>query len=144
MSKLNPPTSLWEETARTIVVVDDDVENGELLRTVIETETPYSAVLIRTAEETLQRLEELVELKPALFILDFYLPSMTGVELYDHLRSHKKLAHLPALLLTGIRYDEQFMRTLSVRKLEMLEKPFDLDALLNRIEQIIEQRTHLL
>lgn len=146
MQQLDSPLPFEKEEAADgiIVVVEDDEACGEMLHEVIETQTPYQAVIIHTAEVALQHLEELGELRPALFLLDCHLLSMTGIELYDRLHAHQKLARVPALLLTGARPNEPFMQALAVRHLEVLEKPFDLDALLDCIEQLIERGTHLL
>jgi DNA-binding response OmpR family regulator len=54
--------------AKTILIVEDDVGIGELLKQVISAETPYVCVL---AMDGFQALKEVRTLKPNLFILDY-------------------------------------------------------------------------
>ena len=126
-----------------IVVVEDDIDTAQMIREVIETGTPYQALLFQTPDEALRHLEELAGLKPVLFLLDFALPQMTGVELYDRLHAHQRLASVPALFLSAARENRSFAQAMVVRHVEVLEKPFDLDALYRCIDYLIEQGRHL-
>lgn len=126
-----------------IVVVEDDLETAQMIRDVIETGTPYQALLLQTPDEALRHLEDLAQLKPLLFLLDFTLPAMSGVELYDRLRAQQQLASVPALFLSAVKGNRSFEQAVAVRQLEVLEKPFDLEALYHWIDHLIEQERHL-
>jgi CheY-like chemotaxis protein len=106
-----------------IVVVEDDLDTALMLREVIEAGTPYQALLLQTPGEALQHLEALAKLKPALFLLDYDLPQMTGVELYDRLHAHQQLASVPAFFLSAVKENGSFKQALAARHVEVLEKP---------------------
>jgi len=73
--------------------------------------------------------------KPQLFLLDYYLPDMNGIVLYDRLHVRKELETVPALM-TGA-YLEAAADDIKQRGLPALEKPFELDEFLSIIESIV-------
>ena len=75
----------------TILIVDDDEGIREMLISLIETETPYYPLAFRSADETLQCMTRIIEAKPILFILDYRLLTMSGIDLYDRLHHHSRI-----------------------------------------------------
>ena len=124
-----------EAPRQVILVVEDDESIRELLSVCIETETPYRVLSMESAEETLQRIEEIKAARPILFILDYFLPTMTAFHLYDRLHILKELAPVPALILTAASPNLGIDAAVAERELAMLAKPFDVDELLDCIEQ---------
>ena len=59
---------------KTVLIVEDDDEIGRLLVLLLSQETPYHVCLVHSAKEALWVVQEV---KPALFLFDYYLPSMT-------------------------------------------------------------------
>ena len=72
---------------------------------------------------------------PDLFILDYVLPSMNGIELYDHLHINIELASIPAMLITANRHIPQ--QQIQQRRLITFLKPLDLEVFLATIETIL-------
>jgi DNA-binding NtrC family response regulator len=113
-----------------ILVVEDDTAVGELLLLALARETSYQPLLVSTEQEVLRAVQEV---KPALFLLDYQLPQMTGIELYDDLHARTELATVPAIVMSAnLPY-----RELQERHLVGVEKPFDLDDLLQTIERVL-------
>src|SRR6202011_5250868 len=82
---------------KTILVVEDDDDLAELIMEVIQEarvqDKPlYKPVLV---SDRLQALEISGRIKPQLFLLDYYLPRMNGLELYDRLHAMEGLEHTP-------------------------------------------------
>ncbi len=127
-----------ERSWGTILIVEDDESNRELLISVIETETPYKPFVVGSGYQTLHHIKQIIEAKPLLFILDYRLPSMTGFDLYDCLHSYTELAQQPAIMLTAMNRDEQIEQAAAQRHIEVLAKPFDLEDLVRCIEQTIQ------
>ncbi len=75
------------------------------------------------------------EIKPDLFLLDYHLPSMDGIELYDHLHATKGLEQIPAILLSA----NLPRKELEKRKMVGVRKPFELDTLLNTIAKAFDE-----
>ena len=73
--------------------------------------------------------------KPDIFVLDYGLPGMNGIELYDRLHLNQELASIPAILITANRYLPQ--EQIRQRQLITFMKPFELDSFLDTIETLL-------
>ena len=118
-----------QEATKTILVVEDDVAIVSFLVAVIEQETPYRAVV---ATESYAALELVRHFLPDLLLLDYRLPGMNGIELYDRLN---EVAPIPAILMTATRQLPQ--QQLQQRQLIAFRKPFELDVFLATIETFL-------
>ncbi len=116
--------------ASTILIVEDDVNIGKFLIEVIQQETPYQFVLASDGFEALQIAEKI---KPRLLILNYHLPHMNGIELYDRLHAIKELEHIPAIMVSAVLPEQEVKQ----RSIIGIKKPFDLGTLLNTIEGLL-------
>ncbi len=113
-----------------IMVVEDDIDIGDIIVSTIEDETPYHATLCSDAFEALKTVRSL---KPNLFVLDYNLPGMNGLELYDKLQELPALRPIPTLMMSA-----NFPRgELEKRNLPCIHKPFDINDLLNKISALV-------
>ena len=119
---------------KTVFIVEDDEAIGTLLVQVIEQETSYQAVL---APDGFQALKMLRTVKPDVFILDYGLPGMNGLEFYDAIHAVKALEHLPVLIVSAEA--ARIQKEVKARQLSQLKKPFDLTDLLEAIEQLFSR-----
>src|SRR5712692_4698401 len=83
---------------KTILVVEDDVGIGSFLAQAISQETHHQALLVTVG---FQALKTVMDIKPSLFILDYQLPRMNGIELYDKLHTIEGLDAVPAILISA-------------------------------------------
>lgn len=118
-----------QKQASTILVVEDDPAIGAFLIEAITQETPYQLVLVTDSHKALQLVPEV---KPILFILNYQLPHMNGIELYDRLHSIEEVAHVPAIMVSAVLPKH----LLAQRKIVGISKPFDLGILLDTIAQL--------
>ena len=119
---------------KTVLIVEDDEAIGDLLVQAIEQETSYHAVL---ASDGFQALKMLRTVKPDLILLDYSLPGMNGLELYDTIHTVKALKHLPVLIVSA--ETARIQKEIKARQLLQLQKPFDLANLLQAIERLFSQ-----
>lgn len=119
-----------QATVKTILVIEDDANIGDVFMQAISQETSYMAVLATNAQEALTIVKTV---KPNLFILDYHLPNTNGLELYDQLHAMKELEHVPALMLSA-RLPRQ---ELQKRNIVGMHKPIDLDEFLQLIEKLL-------
>ncbi len=119
---------------KTVFIVEDDEAIGDLLVQAIEQETSYHAVL---ASDGFQALKMLRTVKPDLILLDYGLPGMNGLELYDTIHTVKALKHLPVLIVSA--ETARIQKEIKARQLPQLQKPFDLANLLQAIERLFSQ-----
>src|SRR5437667_1871869 len=105
MSNDQEPVSQEANTpVKTILIIEDDTAIGSFLVEAIEQETAHQALL---ATDGYQALKVVDDIKPGLFLIDYSLPYLNGLELYDRLHATKKLEHVPALMLSAICHWEE-------------------------------------
>jgi DNA-binding response OmpR family regulator len=115
-----------------ILLVEDDPNISAFLVEAIVQETPYRAIVASDSTTALQLVRHNT---PDLFVLDYGLPGMNGIELYDHLHLSQEFASIPAILITANRHIPQ--QQIQQRQLITFMKPFELDALLAAIETLL-------
>lgn len=116
---------------KTILLVEDDESIGEVLVQAILQETSFMALLVSNGFEALRAVQAI---RPHLFILDYQLPRMNGIELYDQLHTIPELANVPAIMISARLPRHELVR----RDILGMNKPLDLDEFL----QAIEDRIH--
>ena len=78
---------------------------------------------------------------PDVLLLDVMMPGKTGVEVLDVVRSDRRTAELPVLLITAATEEVVPPAALAHARVDMLLKPFRLNDLLSRLEtQVREYR----
>lgn len=123
--------------ASPILFVEDDEATREIFQDILEAETPYPTLTMRSAEETLHRLEEVKQAHPCLLLLDFHLSGMNALDLYDRLHATQELRDVPAVVLTAGTLSEQQQAALAARHIAICWKPFEVQDLLDCIERAI-------
>ena len=120
--------------AKTILVVEDDEDVWEFFMQALELETPYRSIL---AKDGFQALKIVQIIKPNLFVLDYQLPQMNGIELYDHLHATAGLEDIPALFMSANLPTYELKK----RRVYYLKKPVDLGELLQKIEELLADKS---
>jgi DNA-binding response OmpR family regulator len=120
--------------AGTIFVVEDDVLNGQLLVEVLMQESGHHALLLPDGFLAL-KLARFIQ--PILFIIDYYLPRMNGLVLYDRLHARKELKDVPAIIISAAL--EGHEDEIKQRGLVALSKPFDLGVFLAVVERLLKR-----
>lgn len=135
----NQKSSLSDgKRAGTVLLVEDDEDNAEFLRLVITTETHYDVLLMRSGRETLEHLEEIKVSNPVLFLLDYHLPPTNALDLYNQMHATTALMHVPTLIATAGHLSDELRQTFAQLSIQVLEKPFEIDTLLDYIKQAID------
>ncbi len=114
----------------TILVVEDDESTGEVLTLAILQETPYRPLLVRSGHDALDALQQN---QLNLLILDYRLPDITGIELYDRIQTINESKVIPTILMSATHPSED----IAPRDILLIEKPFELDILLDAIHTLL-------
>jgi DNA-binding NtrC family response regulator len=117
-------------TAKTILVVEDDAGIRDTLGEILQEETIHQIFLVQDGESCLKMLQTA---KPDLFLLDYRLPDTNGLELLDRIRRIKGYEQTPVVLMSASLSRENITRD----HLKYLRKPFDLDRLLQMVEETL-------
>lgn len=117
-------------SVKTILVVEDDVGIGSFLAQAISQETHHQALLVT---DGFQALKTVMDIKPSLFILDYQLPRMNGIELYDKLHAIMGLEAVPAILISARLPKAEIDK----RHIVGMNKPLELDEFLHTIEELL-------
>ena len=121
-----------QEPTNTILLVEDDSNISTFLVEAIAQETPYRAIVASDSHAALKLVRHFT---PCLYILDYGLPGMNGIELYDRLHLNHELAPIPAILITANSHIPQ--QQIRQRQLITFMKPFELDSFLDTIETLL-------
>lgn len=123
-----------ETNIKIILLVEDDEAISEFLVRLIEQETPYKALHVTDAAQALQAVSSI---KPSLLILDFQLPGINGLELFDRLHDIEGLEVVPTIMVSANFPSRKEMQQ---RQITFLKKPFDLSELLTAIEELFPRQ----
>lgn len=126
-------TTSNETRIQTILLVEDDVDIGEFIAQALNDETPYTVLHVADGARA---LDTVASVKPDLFILDYQLPGMNGIELHDRLHEIKALEKIPTLVISANVPPRKEMQQ---RQIAFLKKPFDLNDLFKFIEKLLAQ-----
>jgi two-component system alkaline phosphatase synthesis response regulator PhoP len=80
-----------------VLVIDDDIEIGKAIKSILEFDD-FEVVTAVNPEEGLQKA---LDLKPAVILLDLFLPGMNGFEVYKQLKNNERTTSIPVIIITG-------------------------------------------
>ncbi len=115
---------------KTILLVEDDTTIAELLVQMITQETHYQVFAVPDGPQALDLVKNI---KPHLLILDYRLPTLHGIELYDRLHSTEGLEGIPTIMLSV----HAPLREINQRQIMYMRKPFDIFKLLETIDKLL-------
>jgi CheY-like chemotaxis protein/anti-sigma regulatory factor (Ser/Thr protein kinase) len=117
-------------TAPTILIVDDQPINVQLLRRKLERE----GLQVVPAYSGLEALELISKAKPDLILLDVMMPDMDGIEVCRRLQAEAETRAIPVIFVTARTSKEGKIEGLSVGAVDYITKPIDLDETLARVQ----------
>lgn len=117
---------------KVILIVDDDRDIGDVLQKIIQDQTNYRTLWIAESELALNAASFM---RPSLLLLDYMLPMMDGLVLYDHLQEIETMRGVPTVLISAsTTLPFEALRT---RGIYLLRKPFELSDLLDMLAELI-------
>jgi signal transduction histidine kinase/CheY-like chemotaxis protein len=118
----------------TVVVVDDNEANLDLLRRVLAMRPGIRAVFARDGAEALALV--FAEL-PDLVLLDLRLPLIEGDEVLRRIKADPRTAQISVVVLSGVADTETVRRTRQDGADAYLTKPFDVHELLDLTDRLL-------
>ncbi len=123
-------------SSKLIFIVEDDEEIGNLLLQIIEQETIHKAIHHVNARNA---LDALARIMPHLLLIDYSLPDMNGLELYDWLQSFQHLKHISTILMSARNPP---LEEIHRRSIIFLRKPFAVTELLAIIKKLFASKDY--
>jgi CheY-like chemotaxis protein len=122
-----------------ILVVDDRNELLHLMRRVLEDEQ-YLVSILQEGKDAFTSVKNTL---PDLLILDLKLGDMSGQDILKQLKSDPATADIPVIVYTAAVLEaEEVTRSIEgdpqfYRDVHLLRKPFELNALLDKVEELL-------
>src|SRR6476646_3320037 len=120
-----------------ILIVDDEINNIDMLRRVLERE---GFLRIESTTDPREAAALYVQHRPDLILLDLHMPHLDGLEVMGRLNEIAEASYLPILILSGDLTPEARRDALSRGAKDFVAKPFQQDELLLRIKTLLETR----
>lgn len=116
-----------------ILLAEDDPDLGNILAQYLEMQG-FIVALARDGEEAWQHFQKVV---PTICILDVMMPIMDGFELAEKISKHSR--DIPFIFLTAKSLKEDRIRGLKIGADDYITKPFEVDELILRINNILKR-----
>jgi DNA-binding response OmpR family regulator len=116
-----------------ILLAEDDADLGNILSQYLEMQG-YNVILARDGEEGWTRFNEG---EVDICVLDVMMPKLDGFELAE--RIYRKSPGIPFIFLTAKGLKEDRIRGLKIGADDYITKPFDVDELVLRIQNILRR-----
>jgi PAS domain S-box-containing protein len=130
-------TSTEGKTKRTILVVDDNPANLQLLTSLLR-ESDYD---VRPAITGLLALATVKLDLPDLILLDVKMPEMDGYEVCRQLKTDERTREIPVIFISALGETIDKVRAFSVGGLDYITKPFHCEEVLARVGTHIRLRS---
>lgn len=122
-----------------ILVVEDEAALATMLRYNLERQG-YRVDEAADGQEALLRI---AETRPELVLLDWMLPTMSGIEVCRQIRRRPETRDLPVIIVTARTDETDAVRGLNTGADDYITKPFSMEALLARIRALLRRASPL-
>jgi putative two-component system response regulator len=133
LQPLNDNEGMKMTQAATILAVDDELMNRELIAAILGKEG-YSVLYAENGEEALAVLGSRVV---DVILMDVMMPVMDGFEAVRRIKANESLKNIPIIMLTALSDKNSLKESLRLGANEFLSKPFELDELKIRIKNMV-------
>ena len=123
-----------------ILVVDDSVT----IRTIVERGLRSAGFKTITAENGRQALNLLMECVPDLILSDIDMPEMNGFELCETVCADERFSGIPFIVMSAKNDRGHMNRMIQHGAASYVTKPFNIDALVLQIEEVLSNQFRLL
>jgi len=118
-----------------VLVVEDEAPLATLLRYNLEKQ----GFRVDEAADGQEALTRIGEETPDLVLLDWMLPTLSGIEVCRQIRRRPETRDLPVIMLTARADDQDAVRGLNTGADDYITKPFNMESLFARIRALLRR-----
>jgi two-component system phosphate regulon response regulator PhoB len=118
-----------------VLVVEDEASLATMLRYNLEKQ----GFRVEEAADGQEALTRVSESQPDLVLLDWMLPTLSGIEVCRQLRRRASTRDLPVIMVTARAEDQDAVRGLNTGADDYITKPFNREALLARMRALLRR-----
>ena len=122
------------DAQHTVLLVDDNAQNLELLEVYMEDVPEVRVVTARNGLEALQKVEEE---SPALILLDIMMPKMSGFEVCKKIKGDPNTRDILVVMVTALNETGDVERAAECGTDDFLSKPIDRRALVDLVRNML-------
>ena len=131
-AKPNAPLEI-DPSKSTILVVDDNPQNLELLQAYLED----LGCEVISAKDGVEAMQAVTDGKPDLILLDIMMPKMSGFEVCRRLKEKRATAGIPIVMITALNELGDIERAVAAGTDDFLSKPINKLELLTRVKSLL-------
>ena len=115
-----------------VLIIDDELETLEIHKAYLKAEhTVY------TFQSGAEALDQIMNIKPDIILLDIEMPFMNGFQVLEWLRERKECAQIPVVGVTGQRNRATALKFIGKGGVGYLMKPVEKNLMLERVREIL-------
>jgi two-component system, OmpR family, phosphate regulon response regulator PhoB len=118
-----------------VLVVEDEAALATMLRYNLEKQGYH----VEEAADGQEALTRISEAPPDLVLLDWMLPTVSGLEVCRQIRRRPATRDLPVIMVTARAEDQDAVRGLNTGADDYIAKPFSIEALLARVRALLRR-----
>jgi len=123
---------------QTVLIVDDNAQNLELLEVYME---DLPEVRVVTATNGLEALARVADSAPDLILLDIMMPKMSGFEVCKRLKSDPATREITIVMVTALNETGDLERAAECGSDDYLTKPIDRRALIDLVRRLLAAKS---
>lgn len=123
-----------EEGRKRVLVVDDEAAIRDSLRLLLRNNFD-----VTTAQDGLEAIKMIDEVKPDLVLLDLIMPNLGGIDTLRQIRERK--LSVPVVMLTGTNTVKTAVEAMKLGAVDYLNKPFEIEELTTLIVNTLGPQT---
>lgn len=131
--------NLYSASKSTIMIIDDDKMTCSLIKKIFDKD--YDVLIANNGKEAIEILDDINNSynsnNISCIFLDLLMPVLDGFSVLDYLNDHNYLVKLPVIIISGNYDKETRNRAYGYQIADMLEKPFNVQVVRHRIENLI-------
>jgi excisionase family DNA binding protein len=128
------PLGTYQAKNSKILIVDDDPQIRKIFSRILY----HHGYQTETASDGFEAGVKVVSFKPALVILDLFMPGMDGFEACGRLKNNPDTSNMKILAVTGYDTPENMKRIMDAGADSYLTKPLDAEKLIKNVDSLLK------